>query len=1033
MKYNDAAERCGRRAHLKGVWTKALGGRARTPLRAGSTRNEPKCGLPPRLQRRAAECAPYLHTADALSRLQVGAPFRARLAGVATLAVMLLASGSVPAQEIGKLLAFTTADSVRIEVAPKAGEDLSGVEFQGIIQHAGNGKKLWQGSLGQVAPGAAKDAPFTKTISGLKPELWSPSAPARYTLSVNGTKNGNALATQCLRIGFRTFEIRNGQFHLNGHPVFLRGIAINPPGRTIPSAVGESRAFAEAYVRYLKSQNVNIFRLTTDESQVWFDVCDELGMMMYAGRYGSPPEADEAKRAAPKDFDRCIAGYRKLFEGYVSHPSIVMYYLSNELPVSGTRGKAFSELLTRAHTALKAWDSTRPYIGNAGYGEGREGDVCDVHRYWGWYYNSFLTYYNLRDKLYEKPLFGDPAKNQPLTSTECVGSFTGWAGEFNIVRSKQLSPQLGWIGHTANPREDALEYQAFMVKQATESFRRMRPLNSRLAGLMPFTILFYNWEGISSFDQMKPKPAMEQMGISYQPVLLSWEIWTPQVYAGTKLRALAHVINDTDDGSALTHAELIYQVRGKDGAECCRGKVELPEMPCFGTWRSELTLDLPAGLATGEYVVSGSVVAGARTVSTNWANLFVAGSDWNNAAPAAETPAYLYDPTGGTVAALEKLGVGIKRISELAAWPAQMRALIIGEGAWDKALGAQKDHLRRFIHDGGRVLCLGPMDAPFERDWLPEQITALSGSPNDTAYPPRTRPFREQMNVNPERPDHPVFRGLDRRRLRLWSDYSGWDQTKSGFPKLYPVTAGFKLEKPESLAHTAILADYDRGLEGVALCEMFDGAGSVILSGFDLVNRAGLDPVADRLLANLVAYTASKSGHSAHPLIDSPIVWGNYASERGTVCGSLNGLIVNAEWQAPPTDPQAKPLPPNTGSWNMEPGSQFVPRGRNPFGPYGYTTAASLKDLAPESKTGTGIFWAQIPKGKKAVVTKVKNPAKTAGELTITVNGGTAPSPTNVSAGQTTELRSPIPADATDISIRYTGTKTLVLLETRFE
>jgi hypothetical protein len=185
-----------------------------------------------------------------------------------------------------------------------------------------------------------------------------------------------------------------------------------------------------------------------------------------------------------------------------------MYLMANELPVSGERGQTFSALLTRAHEALKRWDSTRPYIGNAGYGEGREGDVCDVHRYWGWYYNSFLTYYNLRDKLYSKPLFGDPVKNQPLTFTECVGSFTGWAGEFNIVRSKQLAPQLGWIGHSANRREDALEYQSFMVKQATESFRRMRPLNPRLAGIMPFTTLFYNWAGISSFDQMKPKPAV---------------------------------------------------------------------------------------------------------------------------------------------------------------------------------------------------------------------------------------------------------------------------------------------------------------------------------------------------------------------------------------------------------------------------------------------------------------------------------------------------------------------------------------------
>ena len=390
----------------------------------------------------------------------------------------------------------------------------------------------------------------------------------------------------------------------------------------------------------------------------------------------------------------------------------------------------------------------------------------------------------------------------------------------------------------------------------------------------------------------------------------------------------------------------------------------------------------------------------------------------------------LYDPPGKTAAALEKIGVGFKRISALSPWPAPMKALVIGEGAWDKALGAEKQALRRFVHDGGRVLCLQPPAEASDRDWLPQEIAILTSSPNDTAYPPLTRPFREQMNVNPERPDHPVFRGLDRYRLALWSDYSGWDQTKPGFPQVYPVMAGFRLQKTEALARTAILADYDRGLEGVALCEMFDGAGSVILSGFGLVNRAGLDPAADRLLANLVAYTASKDNHPVHPRIEQPIQWGNYPTERGVVCGSLNGLIVNAEWLAPPTDPAATPLAPNTGSWNMEPGSQFEPRGRNAFGPYGYSTASSLKDLNKESATGTGVFWASLPSGRKVALTKVKNPTTRPAQLAIAINGKAAASPTTIPAGQTMELRSPLPAGATDVSVSYTGTKTLVLLET---
>ena len=62
-----------------------------------------------------------------------------------------------------------------------------------------------------------------------------------------------------------------------------------------------------------------------------------------------------------------------------------------------TERKAAEDALQRAYDELSAWDDTRLYIGNAGYGFGRAGEICDLHRYWGWYYNSFLSFYEMRD------------------------------------------------------------------------------------------------------------------------------------------------------------------------------------------------------------------------------------------------------------------------------------------------------------------------------------------------------------------------------------------------------------------------------------------------------------------------------------------------------------------------------------------------------------------------------------------------------------------------------------------------------------
>ena len=936
------------------------------------------------------------------------------------------------ALEIEKLVTFATTNSVRLITSVKSDTSVSNVRLDCTLRHmldAVSGVSVFEDRpLATLNLQPGKSVSVTNEFSLEGQSLWSPDSPSLYQFSVSALTNGRSVANSSVRFGFRSFESRDGQFFLNGHPIFLRGLAINPPGRTVPDETSDTRAFAEAYVRYMKSKNFNAIRLSKD-SQIWFDVCDELGMMVFQGDYGSPLESSGKKKSdPPANFEKSIDAYKHLFSTYASHPSIVIYILSNELPTSGARGAAFSKFLTRACAELKKWDPTRQYIGNAGYGEGREGDVQDVHRYWGWYYNTFLTFYNLRDQ----KLFGDPSKTQPLTFTECLGCFTGPNGEFNIIVRKQLGAALDWTGHSANQRDDALEYQALEVGRVTETFRRLRPLNNRISGVMPFTIGFANWSGITSFDQMHPNPSMDQFGISYQPVLVSWEMWTPQRYAGSRLQAIAHVINDADDFSDLTNVTLAYDLHSRDGKTVLQAKTDLPDIPYYAVSRKVLNIDLPTDLKTGDYELSGKVFSGTREVSHNEAKLFIAQKDWPRPPAKPADRIYVFDPPGDTASALTKLDVPIETIKDPRQLPDAPAVLVIGENAWNSGLTSQKDALKKFIADGGRILCLQPDRKNFDSSWLPSPIRFFTGSANDPKYPTPSRPYSGNMNINPERPSHPVFAGLDRHRLELWSDYTGWDQTKPGFPQIYPVTTGFCLTDTNALAHTAILADYDRGLEGIGLCEMFAGKGSVILCGFDVVRRSGLDPVADKFLLNLVDYAASDFGHDAHPLIEKPIVWGNYPMEQGVVTGPLNGLVVNADWIVPPTDPSAKPLSQDKGWWNTRPSDQFVPHGRSPFGPYTYSTSSSLHGLTSEDKIGTGIFWARIPPPATAMVTKIKNPGTNSATLDIIVNDKSASGAQSIATGEST-IRTPLPPSHADVSVRYTGTKALVILETAFE
>jgi hypothetical protein len=142
--------------------------------------------------------------------------------------------------------------------------------------------------------------------------------------------------------------------------------------------------------------------------------------------------------------------------------------------------------------------------------------------------------------------------------------------------------------------------------------------------------------------------------------------------------------------------------------------------------------------------------------------------------------------------------------------------------------------------------------------------------------------------------------------------------------------------------------------------------------------------------------------------------------------------VVNADWIAPPTNSKAVPLTQVEGQWNTRPGDQFVPHGRSPLGPYGYSTAASLLDLNPQSKIGSGIFWVRLARGKTLVVTTVSNPTTQEANFSVAVNGARV-MPTNIPAQAIITLKSALPVGATEVSVRYTGDKNLVILETTFE
>ena len=942
---------------------------------------------------------------------------------------------------------FTGVDYVRV-VIDKNQLFASSNTFKAIIKSLADGKILWQGNIKPTTAANEGGKHVAFTINNLKPILWTPDNPYLYEITLQQFSKGMLKSSLKERAGFRSFERRGGSLFLNGKSIFLRGIAINPPNRGIPAKLEESRGFALDYVRFMKSINVNIIRIP--DAEEWFDVCDELGMMVFAGNYSGKVAGgenvgaqakvgDETDGGFPGDYDKGVAWYENKKLGVVAHhPSLMIYAMTNETPFAGKRAELWEKFLDYSYKKLKRWDETRVYIANAGYGYGKTGDITDIHRYWGWYYSSPFTFLHMRNEAEINPFTG---RHQPITFTEAVGNYTGPDGRYNLTPAhKNPSAQLAWTGHAAqNIQAQLADYhQSFTFGQVTETFRQLRSINPELSGVFPFTILFYNWNTVTKFDDMNPKPVTDQVKISYQPVLLSWECWTPNVYAGSVIKPIAHIINDANDFSDLKNARLIYEIKDKAYQVLYADSTAIADIPYYSSAKKSLEIKLPANILSGQYQLTGRLVCKGQTVSQNSYNLFIADDNFINSVSSNSSAVLLYDPQGATRQALSKLGINFTATSSLNNVP-QGPALIIGENAADKAVADYASGIRKFISGGGRLLCMRQDSVHLINinSILLHPLANNNIDIDDPVYPVSAKSPRNGYYVNPERPDHPAFSGISRSMLRVWSDYTNWDETKSAYPAIKPVTDGFTLTDKDDVASTAILGNYSSGLQGIALAEQFQGSGSIMLCGLDIASRTAIDPIAARFLLNLVIYTMSSSGHELYQLITEPIIWGEYETEKGVVTDFYSGLLVNATPRVPEdylgkgivVTKEGYQLAGGTRSgFNTRPGIQYVANGRRPFGPYVQTFGGQP---VPEKNTAEGIgkFWCKIPEGKNMATSAVWNPGNEPLVIKIKVNDLPEVSKT-INAGSRVAIETPV--DRSDVNITYTGDRRLVILETAF-
>ena len=158
---------------------------------------------------------------------------------------------------------------------------------------------------------------------------WTPETPALYTvvfILIDG--NGSELDFESCQIGFKKVEIKDGILLLNGKRLIIRGVnrhEHNPDGRTV------SKEHMIEEIKEMKRMNISSIRTSHyPSSPLWFDLCDEFGVLLICEcnleTHGVMGAISHNPAFANQYLERAV----RMVQNFKNHVSIYSWSLGNE-------------------------------------------------------------------------------------------------------------------------------------------------------------------------------------------------------------------------------------------------------------------------------------------------------------------------------------------------------------------------------------------------------------------------------------------------------------------------------------------------------------------------------------------------------------------------------------------------------------------------------------------------------------------------------------------------------------------------------
>ncbi|MBB3698927.1 hypothetical protein KMW28_08855 [Flammeovirga yaeyamensis] len=164
---------------------------------------------------------------------------------------------------------------------------------------------------------------------------WNAENPQLYTLLITVEKDGKVLQTTAERIGFRSAEVKNGQFLINGQAIIVKGVNLHEHNAYTGHVVDED--IMRTDLELMKKLNINAIRTSHyPQPRRFYELCAEYGMYVVdeanVESHGMGYSLEKGKSISNNpSFEKSIVDRtRRMYERDKNYPCIVTWSLGNE-------------------------------------------------------------------------------------------------------------------------------------------------------------------------------------------------------------------------------------------------------------------------------------------------------------------------------------------------------------------------------------------------------------------------------------------------------------------------------------------------------------------------------------------------------------------------------------------------------------------------------------------------------------------------------------------------------------------------------